>query len=111
MEKGDIVIIRNKNQTFTSKTRSAIIYQNGLLGANVNSLAIVLLTSSIVSNAEPFRINILPDKQNGLTVLSQAMPDKITTILKSDVGEVIGKLDYLSIQKIDEAVKLWLSLF
>ncbi|AUR51922.1 type II toxin-antitoxin system PemK/MazF family toxin [Aquella oligotrophica] len=65
----------------------------------------------MISNAEPFRINILPDKSNGLTVISQAMADKITTILKSDVGEKIGRLDELSIQKVDEAIKLWLGLF
>ncbi len=111
MEKGDIVIIRNKNQTYTTKTRPAIIYQDGLFGASVNSLTVILLTSSVIANAEPFRVNILPDKQNGLTELSQAMADKIKTILKSDVGEKIGKLDDLSIQKVDEALKLWLGLF
>ncbi len=110
MEKGDIITIRNKNQTYTNKTRPAIIYQDGLFGENVNSLTVVLLTSSIVNNAEPFRVNILPDDINGLSVLSQAMAYKITTISKNDVGEKIGKLDDLSIQKVDEALKLWLDL-
>lgn len=110
MEKGDIVIIRNKNQTYATKTRPAIIYQDGLFSVNVNSLTVVLLTSSIVNNAEPFRVNILPDDMNGLSVLSQAMADKITTISKNDIGEIIGKLDDLSIQKIDDALKLWLNL-
>lgn len=39
------------------------------------------------------------------------MADKVTTILKSHVGEKIGRLDDLSIQKVDEALKLWLNLF
>lgn len=110
MEKGDIVIIRNKNQTYTTKTRPAIVYQDGLFGANVNSLTVILLTSNIVKNAEPFRVNILPNNLNGLTILSQAIADKITTILKSDVGEKIGRLDYLSLQRVDESLKLWLNL-
>lgn len=90
MEKGDVVIIRNKSQTYATKTRPAVIYQDGLFGAKVNGLTVVLLTSSIVNNAEPFRVNILPDKYNGLNVLSQAMADKITTILKSEVGEKLA---------------------
>lgn len=38
------------------------------------------------------------------------MADKITTIHKSEVGEKIGRLDILHLQKIDDALKIWLNI-
>lgn len=110
LSKGDVIIIRNKNQSYTSKTRPAIVYQNGLCGNQLHSVTVILLSSSIVNNAEPFRVNILPCDQNGLTTLSQAMADKITTILKSDIGEKVGTVDVATILKIDDALRLWLEI-
>lgn len=110
LSKGDVVIIRSKNQSYTNKTRPAIVYQDTLFGFSVSSVTVVLLSSSIINNTEPFRITILPNKNNGLSNISQAMTDKITTILKTDIGEKIGYLDELSILKIDEALRLWLVL-
>jgi hypothetical protein len=37
LEKGEIVIIKSKNQAYTSKPRPAIAYQNGLFGNRVES--------------------------------------------------------------------------
>jgi mRNA interferase MazF len=109
LEKGEIIIIRSKNQEYASKPRPAIAYQNGLFGNKVESLTIIPISSTLI-DAEPFRINILPNKTNGLTNISQAMIDKITTIHKSNIGKKIGALNVLQIQKIDEAVLLWLQL-
>ncbi|MCC2625806.1 MAG: hypothetical protein K0R14_1679 [Burkholderiales bacterium] len=52
----------------------------------------------------------MPNKENGLAKLSQAMVDKITTVHKSAIGEKIGALNILQIQQIDEAVQIWLQL-
>lgn len=109
LEKGEIIVIRSKNQEYASKPRPAIAYQNSLFGNKVESLTIIPI-SSVLIDAEPFRINILPNKANGLTKISQAMIDKITTINKSNIGKKIGILNVLQIQKIDEAVELWLEL-
>lgn len=109
LEKGEIVIVRSKNQAYASKPRPAIAYQNGLLGNKVESLTIIPISGTLV-DAEPFRVNILPNKENGLTKLSQAMVDKITTIHKSAIGDKIGMLNILQIQRIDDAVQIWLQL-
>ena len=107
--KGDVIIIRSKNQTFATKTRPAIVYQNGLFGNKIESITVILLSSTLI-DAEPFRITILPNQDNGLENISQAMVDKITTIHKSEVGTKVGVLDILHLQKIDEALKLWLNI-
>jgi mRNA interferase MazF len=109
LEKGEVVIIRSKNQAYASKPRPAIAYQNGLFGNIVESLTIIPISGTLV-DAEPFRINIMPNRENGLTKLSQAMVDKITTIHKSAIGEKIGALNILQMQRIDEAVQIWLQL-
>lgn len=107
--KGDIITIRSKNQSFTTKPRSAIVYQNGVFGWQVEGVTIILLSSTLI-DAEPFRITILPNPDNGLKHISQAMTDKITTMHKSDIVGISGKLDVLYLQKIDEALKLWLNI-
>ncbi len=109
LEKGDIITIKSKQQTYTTKPRPAIAYQNGLFGNQVESLTIIPI-SSILIDAEPFRVTLLPSKLNGLVKLSQAMVDKITTINKNDRGTKIGSLNLLQLQKIDEALQIWLDL-
>lgn len=109
LQKGDVITIRSKNQTFASKARPAIVYQNEMFGCKVESITVILISSTLI-DAEPFRITLLPNQENGLKQISQAMADKITTIHRSDVGNKIGQLDILNVQKIDEALKLWLNI-
>ena len=109
LEKGDIIVIQNKNQTYTSKPRPAIVYQNSLFGKKVESVTIVPISSTLL-DAEPFRITLLPNIKNGLIKPSQAMTDKLTTIHKSDIDKKIGIISNLQLQKIDDAIKIWLGI-
>lgn len=54
IEKGEVIIIRSKNQAYTTKPRPAIAYQNGLFGNHVESLTIIPISSTLI-DAEPFR--------------------------------------------------------
>jgi mRNA-degrading endonuclease toxin of MazEF toxin-antitoxin module len=38
------------------------------------------------------------------------MIDKITTIYKSDIDKKIGIISTLQLQKVDDAIKIWLDI-
>jgi mRNA-degrading endonuclease toxin of MazEF toxin-antitoxin module len=48
LEKGDIIVIQNKSQAYTSKPRPAIVYQNSLFGKKVESATIVPVSSVLL---------------------------------------------------------------
>ena len=108
LKKGDIITIKSK-ESYTSKPRPAIVYQNELFNSVVESITIIPLSGTII-DAELFRISIIPNSENNLKKLSQALVDKITTIPAKNVGDIVGYIDIFQLQKIDDAVKIWLDI-
>ena len=51
-----------------------------------------------------------PNERNGLRATSRLMVDKITTVPKSKVGELIGRLDDEDMVRLNQAVLVFLGL-
>ena len=66
--------------------------------------------TSDLDAAPIFRITIDPSKDNGLAKVSQVMIDKVATILRGKVGQVIGRLEDTTMLKINRAIAVWLGL-
>jgi mRNA interferase MazF len=107
MKKGDIVVCALQGDY--GKPRSAVIVQSDLFNPTHASLVVCPITSHLVE-APLFRLPIKPNKLNKLTYTTHIMVDKITAIKKERIQEIIGKLLPEELNRLDEALKLWLSI-
>ena len=62
------------------------------------------------TEAPLFRVPIAPNDRNGLNTLSRLMVDKITTVSRNKLGYRIGHLDAKDIERVDQAILIFLGL-
>jgi mRNA interferase MazF len=62
------------------------------------------------TEAPLFRLPVVPNKRNGLRLASRLMVDKITTVPKSKIGELVGRLDDEDIVRLNQAMLVFLGL-
>lgn len=107
MERGDIIIC-----TLTGdygKPRPAVVIQSNLFNPTHASITVCPITSHLI-DAPLFRLSLIPNSLTGLTFESQIMVDKIISIKSEKITQKIGKLSSDEILKLDDTIKLWLSL-
>jgi mRNA interferase MazF len=71
------------------------------------SITICVMTTD-PTEAPLFRVPSAPNKRNGLNTLSRLMVDKITTVPKNKLGHRIGHLDAKDIERVDQAILIFL---
>jgi mRNA interferase MazF len=91
------------------KPRPALIVQSDLF-TELPSVVICPLTTMIRNDADQFRLEIDPSKQNGLREVSQIAIDKITVVPASKIGNVIGEADDALLLRVNRALALFLSV-
>ncbi len=91
------------------KPRPALIVQSDLF-ADLPSVVICPLTSTIRTDADQFRIDVAPSAQNGLRELSQIAIDKITVVPGLKIGGVIGVAEDALLLRVNRALALFLSI-
>lgn len=107
MKRGDIVLVVASGDY--GKPRPAILVQTDLANETHPSFVVCPLTSHI-RDAPLFRLDVEPDLENGLAKHSQIMVDKITTIPREKVKEVIGQLDDDAMVRLGRSLMFWLGL-
>jgi len=107
MRRGDLVTIVMQGDF--GKPRPALILQSDVFSDIHETVTVALLSSNLVQ-APIFRLNVLPSTQNGLTRECQIQIDKIMTIRKEKIGEVIGVLEDTLLVRVNRALALWLGL-
>ena len=107
MERGDIIICALSGDY--SKPRPAVVIQSDLFNLTHASITVCPITSHLIE-APLFRLLLVPNKLTGLTSASQIMIDKIISIKSEKITQKIGKLSSDEVLKLDNALKLWLSL-
>ena len=107
MKRGDVVLCNLSGDY--GKSRSGIVVQSNIFNPTHSSIVICPLTSFLI-NAPLFRLEIKPSHENGLQKLSQLMVDKITTIKRDKICQIIGILSLQEQKCLDDALKLWLGL-
>lgn len=90
------------------KPRPAVVVQADLF-AGAASVTIVPVTTTVV-DAPLFRLTLDPTPANGLRAVSQLMIDKVTTVARSRVRRVAGRLDADLMLRVNRALALWLGL-
>jgi mRNA interferase MazF len=56
------------------------------------------------------RLTVEPSPANGLRSLSQLMIDKVTTVSRSRIAQVIGRLEDDLLLRVSRALALWVGI-
>ena len=107
MRRGSIVTIALQGDF--GKPRPALVLQSDVFNDIHATITVALISSSLVQ-APIFRLDITPNKQNGLSKESQIQIDKIMSIRKERIGAVIGEIDDSVLVRVNRALALWLGL-
>jgi mRNA interferase MazF len=108
VKRGDIVVVAAKG-AYSGKPRPAVIVQSDLLNPTHPSVLIALVTSEL-RELPGFRIAVAPSGDNGLSVPSEIMADKLLAVPRESIGRRIGQLDGATQVKLDRALVVVLGL-
>jgi mRNA interferase MazF len=104
MRRGDIVTV--SGGVYAHKPRPALIVQDDRFDAT-DSLTVCPFTSTEV-DAPLLRVPVTADKENGLDQDSFLMVDKITTVRKSNVHAVVGRLEATTFVEFERRLLVFL---
>ena len=107
MRRGEIWTVAG-GPDFAGKPRPVVIVQSDLF-AETNSVTICPFTTES-SDAPLFRVTVVPHAVNGLEHPSRLMADKLTTVRRSKLGRLIGRLAPADLARLDAALVLFLGL-
>lgn len=107
VRRGDVVTVALPGNY--GKPRPALVVQADLFNATHSSVTLLPLTSTVV-DAPLFRMTIDPNRDNGLTRVSQIMVDKVITIPREKVGASIGRLEDDAMLRVGRALAVWLGI-
>ncbi|WP_126399767.1 type II toxin-antitoxin system PemK/MazF family toxin [Blastochloris tepida] len=91
------------------KPRPALVVQSDLF-AELPSVVICPLTTTLRDDADLFRLQVEPTPRNGLREPSQVAIDKITVVPVSKIGAAIGEADDTLLVRINRALALFLGI-
>lgn len=94
--------------SYAGKPRPAVIVQDDRI-YTTESITICPLTSD-QSVAPLFRLAVEPSEKNGLRVASRIMVDKISTVQKTKLGMLVGRLAEEDIVRLNRAIVVFLGI-
>ena len=104
MRRGDIVTV--SGGVYARKPRPALVVQDDRFDAT-ESVTICPFTSTEV-DAPLLRVPVTADENNGLDQDSFLMVDKITTVRRSNVGTVLGRLETTTLVEFERRLLVFL---
>ena len=107
VKRGDVVVAVFSGDY--GKTRPAVVVQTDLANPTHSSLVCCPITSHL-EDAPLFRLEVTLSPENSLEKDCQIMVDKITTIRRDKVRQVIGRLDDDTIIRLNRSMAFWLGL-
>ena len=107
MKRGEIWTVSG-GADYAGKPRPAVVLQENSFSAT-SSVTICVFTSD-QTEAPLFRLLVDPDANNGLTMQSRLMVDKITTVPRHKMGAHIGVLSSDDLLRLNQALALFLGL-
>ena len=107
MKRGEVWTVSG-GKDYVGKPRPVLIIQDDSFEATA-SVTICAFTSDD-TDAPLFRIPIEANEQNGLKADSRLMIDKITTVPKSKMGLLVGKINSEDLVRINQSIIVFLGL-
>ena len=93
---------------YAGKPRPAVIVQDDRFDATASITICVFTTDQ--TEAPLIRLPVAPSESNGLRSASRLMADKITTVPKTRLGQRIGQLSALDMERLSHAIVRFLGL-
>jgi len=106
--RGDVVVIAQRG-VYESKPRPAVVVQADRL-ADHPSILVCLVVGSEGASTAPFRIPVQPSYANGLTKPSLIQADRIVTIKRENIGEIVGRLEDAALGQLGVAIGAFIGL-
>jgi mRNA interferase MazF len=107
VRRGQFVVVATTGDY--GKPRSALVVQSDLF-AELPSVVICPLTTTLRDDADQFRLEVDPSKRNGLREVSQIAIDKITVVPVAKIGDVIGEPSDALLLRVNRALALFLGI-
>ena len=107
MRRGQFVVVATSGDY--GKPRPALVVQSDLF-AELPSVVICPLTTTLRDDADQFRLDVDPSKRNGLREVSQIAIDKITVVPVAKIGDVIGEAGDALLLRVNRALALFLGI-
>ncbi len=107
MKRGEIWTVAGARD-YTGKARPAVILQDDRFDATASVTLCAFTTDA--TEAPLFRLPVEPNERNGLHRSCKLMVDKITTVPKSRIGALVGRLDDEDLVRLNRAVAVFLGL-
>jgi mRNA interferase MazF len=106
MRRGEFVTVAAPGDY--GKPRPALVIQSDLFD-ELPSVTLCLVTSAL-RNTPIFRVTVDPSPENGLQRISQVQVDKVMTVARERVGEVIGRLDDTTLLKVSRSLAVFIGI-
>ena len=107
MKRGEIWTVSG-GKDYVGKPRPVLIIQDDSFEATASVTICAFTTDD--TDAPLFRILIEANEQNGLNADSRLMIDKITTVPKSKMGLLVGKINNEDLVRINQSIIVFLGL-
>ena len=107
MKRGEIWTVSG-SKDYAGKPRPVVIIQDDRFDAT-DSLTICAFTTD-PTDAPLLRLVVIPNAENGLRASCSLMVDKITTVPKSKLGHLIGRIDDADLARLNQALLVYLGL-
>lgn len=108
MNRGDIVLVALPGDY--GKPRPAVIVQSAVLNAaQPASYVLCPITTTLTGQAD-IRIPVEPSPRNGLRARSEIMVDKVSTVSRRRLRNVIGRVEPAILRAVDRALLLVLGI-
>jgi len=104
MRRGDVVTV--SGGVYAGKPRPALVVQDDRFGAT-DSITVCPFTTTRV-DAPLLRVPVVADEASGLDQDSFLMIDKITTVRRSNTGEVLGRLKATTLVEVERRLLVFL---
>ena len=107
MRRGQFVTVATSGDY--GKPRPALVVQSDLF-AELPSVVICPLTTTVRTDADQFRLDVEPSAQNRLRERSQIAIDKITVVPAAKIGGAIGMAEEGLLLRVNRALALFLGI-
>ncbi len=107
MKRGEIWTVSG-GKDYAGKPRPVVIIQDYRFDGT-DSISICAFTTD-QTDAPLLRLVVSPNAENGLRATCSLMVDKITTVSKSKLGHLIGRIDDSDLARLNQALLVYLGL-
>lgn len=108
VSRGAIVLARGPLPDM-AEARSFVVIQSDLFNETHATITLCPLTSNVGGEAL-FRVALSPQEHTGLDVEYEVQVDKVISIRRERIAQVIGHASATRMEQVDQALRRWLML-